>query len=149
MKIIDFSDKSIQLDSVNPDEIHIFTQFFIHIDLERNDEIKKCLLQNVNNSLITNIHLLNERIYTDTELGIVSSKIVQTNINSLHLPSTRTSYRLRFKDVFEYIRENAIIGYHVIVNSDIFFDETLLNLQRSEIHLKKAMFEMDLNLARA
>lgn len=140
MKIIDFSDKSAQLDSVNPDEIHIFTQFFIHKDIERNDEIQKCLLHNVNNSLITKIHLLNERIYTDAELGIVSSKIIQTNINSLHLPSTRTSYRLRFKDVFEYIRENAIIGYHVLVNADIFFDETLLNLQRSEIHLKKAMF---------
>ena len=113
-------------------EIHLFIQFFIHSNEARNKEIRECLLQNVANSHITHIHLLNERIYTVEELGLFSPKIIQTNIAT----------RLKYKNVFTYIREKSIKGYHIIANSDIFFDNTLENLVKSDIHSSKKMFAL-------
>jgi len=90
--------------------------------VQRNAEIKYCLYRNYMNPHITKIHLLNERIYTDTELcdGRVDgqsggSKIFQTSIGK----------RLTFEDVFKYIRENHISGYCVLTNADIFLDNSL------------------------
>ena len=54
--------------SSNDNEIHIFTQFFIHSSSQRNHEIKYCLYQNYLNPFIKKIHLLNEGIYSNTEL---------------------------------------------------------------------------------
>lgn len=135
MKLIAFSDiVSVDISKdVRKYEIHIFSQFFIHQDKQRNKEITECLQSNINNIDIYKIHLLNERIYTDQEMGLQNSeKIVQTNI----------SRRLRFKDVFEYIRLNSIKGYLIFVNIDIMFDSTVQNLKLSEIDEKKQMFAL-------
>ena len=40
------------------DPVYIFSQFFIHKDETRNDEIKYCLKQNVENAYIKEIVLL-------------------------------------------------------------------------------------------
>ena len=95
-------------------------------------EIEKCLQFNVKNKYITNIYLLNERIYTDEELSISSNKIIQIDIKK----------RLQFKDIFEYICENNIKGYNIIINSDIFFDRTIKNLFKSDIHINKKMYAL-------
>jgi hypothetical protein len=114
-------------------EIHVFSQFFIHDDKQRRDEITFCLKNNNSNVDITKIHLLNERIYTDDEMGVEnSSKIIQTDIK----------HRIKFKDVFSYIRINNIQGYLVFVNIDIFFDDSLKNLFKSQIDEKKKMFAL-------
>ena len=114
-------------------EIHIFSQFFIHNNSLRRDEISTCLNKNVNNNDITKIHLLNERLYTDVEMGVTENKkIVQTNIHR----------RIMFKDVFKYIRENNIEGYLVFVNIDIFFDNSIGNLITSQLDEKKEMFAL-------
>jgi len=148
-------------------EVHIFTQFFISTNnqklstrlenrfknfitdvndnqpsvsasVQRNTEIKECLHRNYLNPHITKIHLLNERVYTDTELcdgkvdGQTGSKIVQTNIGK----------RLTFKDVFKYIRENKISGYCVLTNADIFFDTTIRKLLYSSISNTHQMFAL-------
>jgi hypothetical protein len=98
-------------------EVHIFSQFFVHNDKQRRDEIIFCLNNNNDNDNITKIHLLNERIYTDDEMGIKNSgKIIQTDIQ----------HRIKFKDVFSYIRKNNIQGYLVFVNIDIFFDDVCI-----------------------
>ena len=83
--------------------------------------------KNVLNKYITKIYLLNERIYTDIELGISSNKIVQINIKE----------RILFKDVFDYIQNFRIFGYNIIINSDIFFEDTISNLFKSDIHIHK------------
>ena len=62
------------------------------------------------NQDIDKIYLLNEKIYTHEELKVNSDKIVQENIEK----------RLKFSDVFNYVQENNIEGYIVIVNSDFF-----------------------------
>jgi len=149
-------------------EIHVFTQFFISDNnqkpptttenrfknfitavnesntsvsdsVQRNTEIKHCLYRNYSNPHITKIHLLNERIYTDSELcdGKVDgqtgkSKILQTNIGK----------RLSFKDVFKYIRENQIAGYCVLTNADIFFDASIRKTLYSSISNKDQIFAL-------
>ena len=116
----------------NVDNINIFCQFFIHSNKERQNEILKCLKLNVKNKYITKIYLLNESIYTDEELDISSNKIVQVDIKN----------RLKFKDVFDYINDQNIQGYNVIINSDIFFDKTIKRLFKSDIHLNKKSYAL-------
>ena len=140
MKIIDFSKPAsnyIGEPNTVDTEIHLFTQFFIHKDPSRHDEIKECLCKNVMNPHITHIHLLNERIYTDAELGIDSTMINQTKIIQTNIVN-----RLKYQHVFKYIRENAIKGYHILANSDIFFDDSVCRLLQSDIHLSKKMFAL-------
>lgn len=121
-------------------EIHIFTQFFIHPNSsQRNLEIKHCLHRNYLNPHITKIHLLNERIYTNSELcddkfngGADNAKIVQSVIGK----------RLTYKDVFRYIRENGIVGYAVLTNADIFFDASICKVIYSTISVNPQIFAL-------
>jgi hypothetical protein len=92
-------------------DINFIYQYYISNNIDRNNEIKFVLNRNVNNKFINRIYLLNERIYTNDELGIISKKIIQININS----------RLKFSDVFSFINFDNIKGYNIIANSDIFF----------------------------
>lgn len=111
-------------------DIHIIMQFFIHSSSIRNNEIKSCLQKNQENNNITKIHLLNERIYSDKELGIqTTSKIYQENIGK----------RLSFQDVFAYIRTNNLKGYFVFINADIFLDDSIQYIRTSTMHEKKQM----------
>jgi hypothetical protein len=134
MKIIQFSNShQNSLTNVEHTQIHIFSQFFNHHDSNRNKEIIECLQKNVNNKNITKIHLLNEKIYTYQEMGLMNSnKIIQTNIGK----------RLKFQHIFEYIRTNFIQGYMILVNIDIFFDNTLQKLKLCDIHETKKMFAL-------
>jgi hypothetical protein len=119
------------LDKHIVDKINIFTQFFIHENKERYNEIIFCLLKNVQNPHIDKIYLLNERIYTVDELGgIESDKIIQVNIDK----------RLTYKDVFNYVDKNNINGFFCIINSDIFFDETIKQLHLTNMAEEKCMF---------
>lgn len=115
-------------------KIHIFTQFFVHKKENRNTELKECLKRNCDNPHIHQVHLLNERIYTNKELGFIESnqKIKQIVIGK----------RLTFKDIFKYARTNNIQGYLVFTNADIFFNETIENLQYSALSIKKQMFAL-------
>ena len=132
MIVYTISELATILDSENIDNINIFCQYFIHSDKKRHAEIKKCLKYNIKNKYITKIYLLNEKIYSRDELGVTSDKIVQVNIGK----------RLKFQDVFDYISSNNVTGYNVIINSDIFFDETIKNLYKSDIHINKKMFAL-------
>jgi len=114
------------------DSINIFCQFFVHPNSERHNEIKTCLQNNVKNKYITKIYLLNEKIYTEEELGVSSEKIIQIDIKK----------RLKFQDVFEYINNNNIKGYNAIINSDIFFKKSIKNLFKSDIHINKKMYAL-------
>jgi hypothetical protein len=110
------------------DPITVFTQFYIPSDSVRYQEIQHCLAQNAKNPVIGSIVLLNERLYTAAELGVFSEKIVQVVLGK----------RLRFSDFFEHMKE----GYNVLTNADIFFDSTLSNVRRSDIHSAKKMYAL-------
>lgn len=132
MWLVERSTQAIIGDTSTGDPINIFCQFFVAPTDRRNAEIKLCLKKNVDNPDVTRIYLLNEREYTDAELGVTSYKIVQVNLGR----------RLKFSDVFAYIANTGIIGYNVIVNSDIFVDETIGRLRYSDIHVAKKMFAL-------
>jgi hypothetical protein len=111
------------------DTINICYQFYIDKSAERQKEIVECLARNVSNPLIDKIYLLNEKIYTDEELGIKSDKIIQKNIHK----------RLTYKDLFDSVDKYKIEGYVVLCNADIFFDNTLENLFFTDLSLGKIM----------
>lgn len=115
------------------DRIIIFTQFYIPKNKERYKEIKETLRKNVENKFITNILLVNERRYTEKEMGIYHKKIIQIVQKK----------RMKFIDVFTYIKKwSNIKGYIIVANSDIIFDKSLKNLFRSKIHSKKKMYSL-------
>ena len=108
--------------------IHLFLQFYIDNDKNHYREIKYALKKNVKNPHIESIILLNERIYTEDELGITSPKIKQIVIQK----------RITYYDFLNY----KIDGYKVLINSDIFVDKTIQNIRSSDIHLHKKMFAL-------
>jgi len=109
MKLIIKSNKIFQNTHENEDNVHFITQFFIPNDITRNNEIKFCLKKNVENNKIDKIHLLVEKLYSESELGISSEKINQVFINK----------RLTYADVFSYAKD--LKGYIIFANADIFF----------------------------
>ena len=112
------------------DKIYLIQQFYIPNDKIRYLETKTCLKINNNNKFINKIILLNEKIYTNKELGFDSSqnKIQQINIKK----------RLKFKNIFEYIKNNNNInGYIIISNSDIYFNNSLINIYKLQFKSKR------------
>jgi hypothetical protein len=125
------SDKTIIEQEVN-DEIILIQQFFVHSNPDRHKEIKETLSYNVHNKSINQIVLLNERIYTDKELGISSEKIKQIIINK----------RLTYADVFNYVQTLGNDKYIILSNSDIFFDATINRIKISGLTTKKKLFSL-------
>jgi len=113
-------------DQDNQDPIFLITQFFIPKDEERYKEIKECLKRNVQNPLIKKIYLMNEKNYTQSELGISSDKIEQINQEK----------RMSYLDAIKLIRKEKEKAYYVISNSDIFFDSSLNELTKSRMHIE-------------
>jgi hypothetical protein len=138
MIALTFSEKATTLSKSNKDPIHVFCQFFLPKTAERLKEIQQCLRFNLENPHIKTVYLLNERIYTDADMGLVDvdpsckAKIVQCNLGR----------RLKFCDVFQYIDEHAVKGYNVILNSDIFLDKTIEKLQKTDLHVEKKMLAL-------
>lgn len=110
------------------DPIHLFLQFYIDKDKNHYHEIKYALKKNVKNPHIDSIILLNERIYTEDELGVTSTKIKQLVIGK----------RITYYDFLNY----KIDGYKILINSDIFVDKTIQNIRNSDIHITKKMFAL-------
>jgi hypothetical protein len=124
------SEPATKLPKKSKEETHLFMQFYVDANPKRQAEIRACLYKNLENPFVRKVHLLNERLYTNKELGVKSAKIVQTVIGS----------RLKYGDIFRYVNQNNIQGYIIIANSDILFDATLENLFYSDISLSKKVF---------
>ena len=97
------------------EQVHWIVQFYVDKSAARQQEILFCLQQNVRNKYITHVHLLNERHYTDDELGIKDAnvKIVQTVLGK----------RATYRDVFAYVRRAGLQGYVCFANSDMVLEE--------------------------
>jgi hypothetical protein len=126
--LVEHSNETQQIKEPTSDPINLFSQFFISDNPHRYNEIKYSLMRNVANPDIDKIYLLNERIYTEQELGIKSDKIILININ----------HRLKFSDFFTY--SNKTFGYNILINIDIFLDNTVQHLRLSDIHIHKKIY---------
>ena len=127
-------DKSAAINNIN-----IFSQYFIHgTKSERNKEIQSALRRNLENDDVNKIYLINEKIYTQEELGLgvdnnnLFDKIVQHSIGR----------RLRFSDFFNYVKSENIEGYCVLLNIDIFVDDTIAKLRHSDIATQPKIFSL-------
>ena len=121
MSIIELTSYRSQKKYNYEDKIYLIQQFFMPDNLQRKVEIINTLINNCKINHFAKIILLNERIYTQEELSISDeyyNKIEQVNINK----------RLTFKDVFEYVYTSNLKGYIIFSNSDIFYDNTIINL---------------------
>ena len=97
---------------------------------QRNREIRFCLKKNVENPYINKIFLVNERIYSEKELGIKSDKIIQINI----------SRRVLFSDILKLIKSYTLHGHIITGNADIFYDHTINLLKYTSLFKKKIMY---------
>ena len=112
-------------------KVNIFLQFFIHENISRQNELLYSLSKNIQNEDIDRIILLNERIYSNFEMNYLDHpKVTQVNINK----------RLEYSDVINYVYNNNIEGYICIINSDIYFDNTINNLHKTNIDSEKYIF---------
>ena len=112
-------------------KVNIFLQYFIHDNLSRHKEILYALSKNIENSCVDNIYLLNERFYTNSEINYLDeTKITQVVINK----------RMEYSDVIKYVNDNNIEGYICIINSDIYLDNTLENIHKTNIDTQKYVF---------
>ena len=109
------------------DKIYLIYQYFIPDNDIRKKELQSCLRLNVNNPHIDTIYLLNEKEFSKDELGIENDKIKQII----------TGNRLKFKKVFEFVKEEQLQGYIVTNNADIFYDNTIDNLRKTTLSTNK------------
>jgi hypothetical protein len=133
--LITVNSKKTIIGKKKKDNIYLFTQFYIPDNKERYDEIKETLKYNVENQLITNIILINERKYTEEEMGIADDKIIQIIKGK----------RMSFIDVFKNIKQlngKQLNGYIIVSNSDIFFNKTLENIFSSHLMDTKKVFSL-------
>ena len=117
-------------ENTSNDPIIIITQFYITKNNNRTNEIRKCLALNAHNNQVSKIYLLNEKIYSDKELGTKSDKIQQVNIGG----------RLKYNDIFSFVEKEKLSGFICILNSDIFFDKSAENIKRSGLENEKKVF---------
>lgn len=97
-----------------PEPLWLIQQYYTPNSKKREDEIKKCLEENMKQPYIDKIVLLNETKYTFED----SPKIEQVILG----------HRMKYKDVLEYIQTippNTIV---VFANSDIYLTDTFKDL---------------------
>lgn len=114
--------------------IYLIYQFFLPTTEKRVKEIQETLSRNVANKHISKIYLLNERIYTDEELGlsIPTDKIVQEVINR----------RMIFRDVFTFVEKYDLTGYIMTANADIFFDDSISKLHYTDLDVSRKIISL-------
>jgi len=104
----------------------LITQYYIPEWKERQLEINECLVNNVDNSLLDEIHLFVEKDY--------DFSWIQHNPNFHKIKLIRTKGRLSYKQAFDYSKQslssNDII---ILANSDIYFDETLSHINSIDL----------------
>ena len=110
--------------------IVIVQQYYVPNNKKRHEEIKLALMCNCNNDAIDRIVLLNERIYSDDELGITNDKIEQIDI----------SHRITYRDVFEFSNKLSDDSYIVLANADIFFDTGIGRVRESGLVVERKAF---------
>lgn len=138
MSVIHSKSQAIPFESEKTctDPIYLITQFFLPKDSRRQKEVQYCLRKNCENPWIHTIYLLNEKIYSEKDLGVTSKhmeKIQQINIAKW----------IEFYDVFACIETQNIHGFVVITNSDIMLDYAHIEkLHYSQLRASKQMIAL-------
>jgi hypothetical protein len=132
--------ENLSLHSLNQDDIYLITQFFIPSNLERKKELIFCLKENININIFKKIFLINEREYTKEELELNDNQM--TNVIQIIFTNQNLGQRMKYIHPFLLIELQKIKGYILISNSDIFFDNTLLNIRRTSLSIQKSIYAL-------
>jgi hypothetical protein len=108
----------------------LITTFYNTKNVERQEEINKCLNINNENKHIDKIYLLNDEIYDLSFINNDYNKIEQIVINN----DSGNNYKLRFDDAVKFINDNLQGNICILSNSDIYFDETLDKINDDNIN---------------
>jgi hypothetical protein len=100
---------------------NLITSYYESTNNKRQNELKQCLINNVNNQYIQKIYLLNDKNY-NLEFITDKTKIEQIIVDN------DSKNRLKFSYAVNFINNNLIGEICILSNSDIYFDETLKNL---------------------
>jgi len=134
--------------------IHLITQWYHETDLRRRKELISVLHMNVINNAITNIHLIqnskNCTIFNDIEIDeqfpidLLKMKLIIFYNENIDFENQR----LIINQAFEYANHFIKTGYTILLNLDIFFDQSLLILKHrslldKNIILYLSRFEID------
>ena len=117
-KIEKFESSIIQNPSVPTRKI-LLTQLYNPKDSFRLKEILDCLKINVNNDNIDEIHLFVEN---KNDFQLIN------NIDKKKIKFVLNNNRLKYKSVFDYTNNLNKSDIYILSNSDIYFDNTLKNL---------------------
>jgi hypothetical protein len=128
--------KNIKID-IPADNIFLITQFYISTDTQRNDEIKYCLKRNIELGIFNMIYLINERKYTNEELGLNENEL-----KCIKQIIFDKGTRMTYMHAFGLVLGLRLHGYIIISNSDIFFDNTLLNLEKTSLQDQKSVYAL-------
>ena len=132
----------------SPEPIFLITQFYVSPDPARQKEICLCLRRNLTLGLFHHIYLICERRrYSAKELGLQGTGLQGTGLQGTGLQGVGLQgvefegrvtqvvvpQRMTYKDAFALVFKEALKGYVVVANSDIFFDATVKQLRRSAL----------------
>ena len=113
------------------DNIYIFQQFYTPNDNNRKKEINQCLKKNIKLKLVTKVVLLNEKHYTREEMDL-------TEVEFKNIEQIIIGKRLKYNIFFEIARKFS--GYCLLANSDIYFDESLVNIFKTPLYYERSCF---------
>lgn len=116
-----------------PGKITLVTQFFMSYDAKRLEELQTSLKVNTANPQFDEILLINEREYSQEELGCPDCSKIRQIV---------TGKRLDFKTVFDVVRSEKLDGYIVLSNLDIFFDKGIGIIRKTGLSETKAIFAL-------
>jgi hypothetical protein len=128
MYLLEISAPTRTLPVATSEPIHLLTQFYLPKNPSRLSEVREALRRNVANPFLEDVTLLNERLYTEEELGVRSAKIKQVVVPG----------RVKFNELFA----PRFLGYTVVANADIFVDETIARLRASDLHCARKVYSL-------
>lgn len=131
--------EKLNISSANGEHIYLVYQYFIPKTKERLEEMQYCMKKNLQNSAFKKIFLLNERKYTREELGL---KQYTQNIIDERIEQVIVGNRLKFNNIYEFVDKKKLLGFVVVINSDIFFDDTIRILNKTDTHLHKSLISL-------
>ena len=132
----------------------LITTYYIPLSNKRHNEILLCLQNNVNNIYIKKIILLNDQIYDISSINDplnkieqiillnlnIKNKIEKNKKNEINIEEVIKSFRLKYSDAIKYINENFKNEVCILSNSDIYFNNTLNEINR--FNLQNKMFAL-------
>jgi hypothetical protein len=121
-------------------KVILITQYYLintsdlNYNVERQREINYCLQKNVDNKYIDEIHLFLEDEY---DLSFIK------NLDKSKVIKIVTGKRINFKDVFNYSNDNLKNNICILINSDIYLDESIDILKNVNFDIDKLFIALN------